>query len=450
MQGGLLQAGGAKPERRQITLGGTDLNAAFSRAKSLLEDSALMRASGAGGGPTLADTSLDAEVRRQSRLAYEQCPGDFLCDKLLSYAEVLERRFERKRLNHARGIGRIFSMVAADLASVQRRYILSDEVAAASMMVSHLRSQAIEQSLDLVRLPLPSVWIEWDDAARLALSRVSGLEPRPGATIPERVGLLVRSDPGGRSGWMMMTYVLAGEGPTPTPHVLRFDLDDPGLMAREVDRSPEAPGLRVGFRDRQQTPTGPRRLFSDYVGFDLYHRIPRIEAVRTSLNRVLIRDDALLSEEDFISRSMALRGLGELLDEWPFLLGVLLMLTSVNGVTEEFGIRDGIVLPKHVRRQHGPREAGAIQSRLAKPVEHVTVTMRLSRRFREDPAEVPASGDGTMMHCQDGRQSRRSPRLHWVIGHPRRRGDKVFWCSPHMRGDPTRPMAATHTVNVEK
>jgi len=414
-----------------------------------MEQDAQARNAGADGGPSLADTSMDAEVRRQAALAYEQCPGEFLCDRLLSYAEVLERRLERKRLDRARGIGKVFSMFSKDLVGVQRRYILSGEVAAAAMMVSQLRSAAIEQSLDLVRLPLGSIWIEWDDVARLSLSRVAGLEARPGASIPDRVGLLVVSDPGGRSGCMMMAYVLPEEGPTVTPHVLRFDLDDPGLMTREVVKPPEAPGLRAGFKDRQQTPAALRRLFSDYVTFDLYHRIPRIEEVRTSLNRTLARPEALLSEDDFVSRTMTLRGLCELLDEWPFLLGVLLMLHSVNGVTEEAGMREPIALPRHLRKQHGTKESNQMQARLEKPVEHVKVTMRLSRRLCQEPEEIlefTEAGEGTDVN----RPARRSPRLHWVIGHPRRRGDKVYWCSPHMRGDPARPMAATHTMKVER
>lgn len=413
-----ISPGGISPTR---LISGTQMNASFMEAFDRIERN-----------------SAETVLRRQARLAYEQCPGTLLGDRLLTFPEVLSSRLKRKRLHEPKGLVTAFRIQAEALSCVVRRYVLSDEVAAAAMAVAQTRSSAIEQSLDLVRLPISPVWIEWNDRERIDLARIAGLEPRPGAAFPERVGLLVESDPSGRAGTMAMAYVLPGEGPTVTPHILRFDLDDPGFMDRALAARLNDPGLRVGFSDIQKTPKFSRRLFTPYVAFDLQPDLPSLARATADINRVLTQPEEVLDDHDRMTRAMTLRGLGELLDEWPFLLAVLLMLGSVNGVEEEAATRAPIVLPRQMRRQQDHVSAERMARRISKPVEHVQVTLRLSQHGQRSEAD-----------CLHEASGRKSPRLHWVTGHFRRRGDKVFWCSPHMRGDRSQPMAARTTVKVE-
>ena len=70
-------------------------------------------------------------------------------------------------------------------------------------------------------------------------------------------------------------------------------------------------------------------------------------------------------------------------------------------------------------------------------LEHVEVTASLDSRTDVGPVGAGSGASGTG-----------GKRLHHVRGHLVRRGDRVFWRSPHLRGKPELGEVKTRTVRV--
>ncbi len=89
------------------------------------------------------------------------------------------------------------------------RLVLDDAVIAAATEVILSRPTSIVHCLSALRIPWPSVWVEWTEAAREAARAEHGLlEPglRQMTEKPKRVGFLAETDLEGRRGRLRMAW----------------------------------------------------------------------------------------------------------------------------------------------------------------------------------------------------------------------------------------------------
>jgi hypothetical protein len=106
----------------------------------------------------------------------------------------------------------------------------------------------------------------------------------------------------------------------------------------------------------------------------------------------------------------------------PVLLAFFLLLNA-KGATRPVPVLRSILNRKRLARDRAPL------------LDHIEVHASL-------PPESPARNDANA----DPAAARRPPRLHHVRGHLVRREDRVFWRTPHLRGNALQGVVRSRTV----
>lgn len=237
----------------------------------------------------------------------------------------------------------------------------------------------------LLRLPAELFWLEWL------------CEASPGVPANHRLGALVQGTPDGRSGVILPVWQRDQRQAVMSPVRISFDLDRPLVPPT---------GATSVRRLRHVSLPHLDGLFG--------HMLAEVDAERIDAWR---RDDrcgfdaAVRAEAEAVWFNL------------PFVLSFALLLDSRNAVEQR---------PADLARLNRAR----LRRGRPRLLDHIEVRLRIGTAASAATASQESSGRG-----------REAPRLHFVRGHSVRRGDKIFWRIPHLRGDADRPIR-TKTVNV--
>lgn len=293
---------------------------------------------------------------------------------------------------------------AEDINRCAMRYVLSDELTSLCTALAYSKGANTLACADLLHVPAERVWVEWTEAPwRNELARYGFKSPVDSPSLGRR-GVFVQSNPQGRRG-LLKTFWAHGESEL---NVLSssmeayFDFDtpegeDPEVFGRRQQCSSicvadnaveDADILRRCFRFRFE------RSWQDY-----YERAELTSVQATALSH---------------------HALGTIAIDIPVLLAFFLLLATRPG------------LPRRPLLLERINKARA-RSGKAALLEQIEVFAPLLPECRSGCS----SGSGA---------SRRSRRLHHVRGHLVRRGSKLFWRVPHMRGSARAGSIRTRTV----
>jgi hypothetical protein len=290
-----------------------------------------------------------------------------------------------------------------DIAGCATRYVLSDDLTRLCTALAYSKGASTLACADLLRVPADRVWVEWTEAPwRNELVRYGFRGPRDSACLGRR-GVFIQSTPQGRRG-LLRTFWANGESEL---NVLSssmeayFDFDtpegeDPEVFGRQQQPSicvsehavGDADILRRCFRFRFE------RSWQDY--YERAHLTP-VQA-------------AALSHH----------ALGTIAIDIPVLLAFFLLLATRPGLPRR---------PLMLERLNRARA----KSGKAALLEQLEVFSPLLPQYKSE------SGGGSGA-------SRRASRLHHVRGHLVRRGSKLFWRVPHLRGSARAGSVRTRTV----
>jgi hypothetical protein len=295
------------------------------------------------------------------------------------------------------------SAFSKDVGSCATRYVLSDELTRLCTALAYSKGANTLACADLLHVPAERVWVEWTEAPwRNELARY-GFGGSADPVHLGRRGAFIQSTPQGRRG-LLRTFWASGESEL---NVLAssmeayFDFDTREGEEPEVvgpgqrssicvadDAVGDADILRRCFRFRFE------RSWQDY-----YERARLTPAQATALSH---------------------HALGTIAIDIPVLLAFFLLLAARPGLPRR---------PLMLERLNSARaKAGK-----AALLEQIEVFAPLLPEYKSGDG----SGSGTF---------RRSPRLHHVRGHLVRRGSKLFWRVPHLRGSARAGSIRTRTV----
>jgi hypothetical protein len=286
--------------------------------------------------------------------------------------------------------------LAAQVAASPLRYVLADEVTELCTRLAFEENSILGSSVDIIRIPAPLLWIEFTDAARheafTAIGQPEAANPFPG----RRVGFLVTSDDTGRKGDIAVCWEEQGCGPSVAPFTVEYDLDNPSFAEAQAGSDTV---IGIAVRD---TPAVVD-LFAR-IRFRLRPEWSAYYAARAG-NRY----------SDVINQAVR-----PIVVDVPFFAVFCLLLSSRHALRQEAVDRSRLNAARE-RRGKSPL------------LDHVELTMNL----------MGSSGAG-----HGDAAGRSSPRLHFVRGHLVRRGDTVYWRSPHMRGNAAVGSIHSRTISV--
>jgi len=292
---------------------------------------------------------------------------------------------------------------ANDINSCAARYVLSDELARLCTALAYSKGASTLACADLLHVPAERVWVEWAEAPWRNELACYGFKSSVDSPSSGRRGVFIQSTPQGRRG-LLRTFWADGESDV---HVLSssmeayFDFD-----AREGE-DPEV-------YDRQQ---GSSICVSDHaVGdADILRRCFRFRFERSWQDYY---ERAQLTSVQ--AAALSHHALGTIAIDIPVLLAFFLLLATRPGLPRR---------PLMLERLNKARDKAGKAALL----EQIEVFAPLVPEYKS------GVGDGSGA-------SRRSRRLHHVRGHLVRRGSKLFWRVPHLRGNARAGSIRTRTV----
>jgi hypothetical protein len=292
---------------------------------------------------------------------------------------------------------------AEDLARCPTRFVLSDDLTRLCTALAYSKGSRHLACADLLRVPSERVWVEWCEAAWIGDLERHGFLPARSSPASGRRGVLIRSSPDGHRG-LMRTFWSVGEtdlGLLASSMEAYFDFDT------EDGEEPAAP-------DGQDRPA-MRVSDADEGTMGLLQRCFRFRYERTWAEYY---GQANLQLER--AAAVARHALGTIAADIPVLLAFFLLLATRTGLPRR--------TPALGRLNRSRARTGK-----AALLDHIQVLSPLMQK--SDPAGTGARG-----------VIRRAPRLHQVRGHLVRRGSRLFWRVPHLRGDARAGVIRTRTV----
>jgi hypothetical protein len=297
------------------------------------------------------------------------------------------------------------SRFAAQIAACPLRFVLGDDLTQASADLAFADGARLVGCLDLLQMPAPHLWIEWNDEVhKRVIHDTRSATHFDSAAVGRKVGILLRASANGltavgRTFWANA----AGDEPaevTLSPLETHFD-----LRGEFADSNGTRDVLAGGFLDATHGGSQATATLLDHVRFrfeDSWAAYYREAATDADFKRRLINDSI-----DSIGWDA------------PFILAFLLLL-SAKDATRVVPISRAAINRKRLANGRAPL------------LDHI---------------EVNASLDAVSTADSSGELSgRQSPRLHHVRGHLVRREQRVFWRVPHLRGSGCRGAVRSRTV----
>jgi hypothetical protein len=282
------------------------------------------------------------------------------------------------------------------------RLVLADDLIQCTTQLAYAEGERLSGCLDLIHVPSQQLWLEWLEATRqstLHEIRCTGV-----CSSVRRTGVLIAADPAGRAGTMRTFWSTQNEQIYSAALLTGFDLDRVMRPALDIDA-----------------------VFSG-AAFGVV--IPVEEALDELLSHVCFRLDPAWADyyrAADLTESQQLLVLREVLGtmafDMPMILALFLLFAAKDGLQRRAADLERL---NRARRRSGKRAL----------LEHIEVRAPIDVGYQY-PASLAADVN-----------RRRGPRLHHVRGHIARRGDKVFWRLPHLRGSARLGVVRTRTVQL--
>jgi len=283
------------------------------------------------------------------------------------------------------------------------RYVLSDALTSLCTALAYSKGASTLACSDLLHVPAERVWVEWTEAPwRSELARYGFKDGPDDSTISGRRGVFVQSTPQGRHG-LLRTFWASGESEL---NVLSssmeayFDFETPAGEEPEVFNRQHRSSLCVSDHAVGNADILKRcfRFRFERSWQDYYASAPLTPAQVTAISQ---------------------HALGTIAIDIPVVLAFFLLLATRPGLPRR---------PLMLERLNRARA----KSGKAALLEQIEVCAPVLPEYRSE-----SSGSGA---------SRGLRRLHHVRGHLVRRGSKLFWRVPHLRGSARGGSIRTRTV----
>jgi hypothetical protein len=296
---------------------------------------------------------------------------------------------------------------ASRVAGCPLRYVLDDDLTRASAELAFADGVRLVGCLDLLRVPAPQLWVEWNDEVHQKVI----FDTHSSATYDDtaagrRVGVFLQGSTDGlcaiaRTFWADAAAEEEGCEVTMSPLETHID-----LRGQHPPPSDIAGVLAGGYAALMGPGDSAMRSLLDQLRFrfdDHWAAYYRAAATDPDAQRHVVHGSVAAVARDI-----------------PMLLGFFLLL-SAKDATRSIPVARAAINRKRLARGRAPL------------LDHIEVRASLGS-VRE-----PDSSGGELA----GRQS---PRLHHVRGHLVRRDNSVFWRSPHLRGSASRGIVRSRTV----
>jgi hypothetical protein len=284
------------------------------------------------------------------------------------------------------------------------RLVLADDLIRCTTQLAYAEGERLSGCMDLIHVPSQHLWLEWLEATRQS---TLGEIPACGITScsnVRRTGALIAADPAGRAGTMRTFWSTQNEQVYSAALLTEFNLDR--VLRPELDIDAAFSGAAFGV-------VVPAEPALDEL---LAHVCFRLDPAWANYYRA-----ASLTERQ---RLEVLRHvLGTTAFDMPMILALFLLFATKDGLQHRTADLERL---NHVRRRSGKRPL----------LEHIEVRTAIATDYQY-PAPLAADGN-----------RRRGPRLHQVRGHIARRGDKIFWRVPHLRGSARMGVVRSRTVQL--
>jgi hypothetical protein len=284
------------------------------------------------------------------------------------------------------------------------RLVVADDLIQYTIQLAYAEGERLSGCLDLVHVPAQQLWLEWLEAARQStLSQMPECTSAPSYNV-RRTGVLIAADPAGRAG-TMRTFWSTLNGEVYSAALLTdFDLDRVTRPALEIDSVFSGAAFGVVI------PVEP--------GLDelLSHVCFRLDPAWANYYRAA---DLTQSQQLLVLKEV----LGTMAFDMPMILALFLLFAARDGLQRRAADLERL---NRARCRSGKRAL----------LEHIEVRAPIAAEY-----PCPAS---LATHAN----RRRVPRLHHVRGHIARRGDKVFWRVPHLRGNARLGVVRSRTVQL--
>ena len=295
---------------------------------------------------------------------------------------------------------------AARVADCPLRYVLDDDLTRASAELAFADGVRLVGCLDLLRLPAPQLWVEWNDEIHQKVIYETNSTPDyDSGAAGRRVGILLQgSEDGMRAvGRTFWAQAAAEEGCEVTMSPLETHIDLRGQQSRPTDIAGVLAGGYCALKDHADS---AMNSLLDHLRFrfdDRWATYYRAAAIDPEEQRHVVHESVAAVARDI-----------------PMLLAFFLLL-SAKDATRSVPVIRNVLNRKRLARGHAPL------------LDHIEVRAALGAVSESGSTGIELIG-------------RQSPRLHHVRGHLVRRDTTVFWRSPHLRGSASRGMIQSRTV----
>jgi hypothetical protein len=285
------------------------------------------------------------------------------------------------------------------------RFVLGDDLARASAELAFADGARLAGCLDLLRMPAPRLWIEWNDEVhKRVIYETKSAADLDCEAAGRKVGVLLDASEDGLTaiGRTFWAAAAADECSEVTLSPLETHIDLRGEFAHG-NRTKDA--LSGGFVDVTDGVDPAMASLLDHVRFrfeDSWAEYYRAAAADAAFKRRLIRDS-----------------LAAVVRDAPFILAFMLLL-SAKDATRRIPVSRAAINRKRLAHGRAPL------------LDHIEVNACLDAVCVSEPGD---EGSGRL-----------TPRLHHVRGHLVRRDHRVFWRVPHLRGSASRGIVHSRTV----
>jgi hypothetical protein len=284
------------------------------------------------------------------------------------------------------------------------RLVLADDLIRCATRLAYAEGERLSGCMDLIHVPSQHLWLEWLEATRQAtLGEIPACGISSCSNV-RRTGGLIAADPAGRAGTMRTFWSTQNEQVYSAALLTEFNLDR--VLRPELDIAAAFSGAAFGV-------VVPGEAALDEL---LGHVCFRLDPAWADYYRA-----ANLTESQQLE--VLRQVLGTTAFDMPMILALFLLFAAKDGLQHRVADLERL---NYARRRSGRRAL----------LEHIEVRAAIATGY-QCPAPLAVNGN-----------RRRGPRLHQVRGHIARRGDKVFWRVPHLRGSARMGVVRSRTVQL--
>ena len=289
------------------------------------------------------------------------------------------------------------------------RFLLDENAIHAAVELSLGRPKVLVEALAHLRVPYDAMWVEWPESGRAKLRATFPLIAtpdyiNPSRPLPERVGFLIETEPGGRKGQVTWAWN-SGKIHNDTPETLFFS--DVGLVSPYFDL--DADIAQAESRIQGFLRANLWRLWDGHpVQQEALLRLWRTaEHLPTEWGARIIQQHCRSKEE--ITERLGL-AFSDVYGEYIMVWSTLLLLTSSRKIVDYRPVDRSKLNKVRLKRREAPL------------LDHTEVVMHVGERQVGNRPRAPLG------------YTRKSPRVHMVSRYLARRGDKHWVVEPYWRG----------------